>query len=99
DGEAERGRITARLRAGVIELGPALAELLVGRAERVDLRRVARRQRGDPSLDGSPEDERRMWLLHRPRERLLIPEPVRGPVVVEATLGPGANDDLDLLGE
>ena len=40
-----------------------------------------------------------MRLLHRPGERLLVSQAIRGPVVVEALLRPGADDDLDLLRE
>ena len=40
-----------------------------------------------------------MRSLERPRQRVLAAQPVGGPVVVEALLGPGADDDLDLLRE
>ena len=76
-----------------------IAQLVVRRAEGVHLGRVARGERGEARLDRAAEDERRVRLLHRPRERLLIAQRVRRPVVVEALLRPRADDDLDLLGE
>ena len=78
----------------------ALAQLVVRRAERVHLGRVAGRERREPRLDGPAEDERRMRLLDRPRQRRADrASAYAAPVVVEALLRPRANDDLDLLGE
>jgi len=52
-------------------------------------------------LDGAAEDERWMRLLNgaRARQRRLLSKLVRRPAVVERVLGPGPDDDLDLLGE
>ena len=98
-GVAEGRRVAPCLRAGAVERGAALAQLVVRRAERVHLGRVARRERCEPRLYRPAEDERRMRLLHRPGKRLLVSQRVRGAVVVEALLRPGADDDLDLLRE
>ncbi len=98
-GEAERRRIAAGVRAGAVEPLLSLAELVVRRTERVDLVCEARGERRETRLDGAPEDERRMRLLEGAWKRRLTFELVRRSRVVERVLGPGPDDDLDLLGE
>ncbi len=98
-GVAEARRIAPCLGAGAVERGLALAQLVVRRAERVHLGRVARRERGEPRLHRAAEHQRRVRLLHRPGERLLVAQAIRRAVVVEALLRPRADDDLDLLRE
>src|SRR5687767_548578 len=97
--ETQRGRVAACLLARAVEALLPLAKLHERRAERVHLGRVARREGGEARADRPPEHERRMRELDGTREHGLIAELVRGPGVVEALLGPGADDDLDLLRE
>src|SRR5262249_32256112 len=100
DREPERVRIATRLLAGADETLATLTELVVRGAERVDLVRVARGDRGETRAHGAPENEprrRRVRRLHGSRERGLVFEAVRAARVVEAGLRPRAHDDLDLL--
>ena len=83
----------------MIEALLPLPELVVRGAERVDLVGEASGKRGEAGLDGAAEDERWMRLLNGARQRRLLSKLVRRPAVVERVLGPGPDDDLDLLGE
>ena len=98
-GEAEPRRIAAGVRARAVEPLLSLAELVVWRTEGVDLVGEARGERGKTAFDRPPEDERRMRLLEGAWKRRLTFELVRRSRVVERALGPGPDDDLDLLGE
>src|SRR4249919_867468 len=98
-GVAERRSIARELLAGPVEGRLAPTQLLVRSTERVDLVRIACRERGEARLDGSAKDERRVRLLHGTREGELSAEGVCGSFVIEALRRPRLDNDLDLLRE
>ena len=86
-------------RHGSIQALPSPAQLLVRRAEGVDLVGETRGERCEARLDRAAEDERRVGSLNGTRQRALLAELERLPGMVEGVLGPRPDDDLDLLGE
>ena len=77
----------------------ALDDLVVGRERRVVLVRPAHGGHERPAPRRAADDQRRVRLLHRLRERGAALERVVPAREVEAVLGPLAVHDLELLGE
>ncbi len=98
-GEAEGRGIPPCVPAGAIEARLSLAELVVRRAEGVDLVGEPRRERREAGLDAASQDERRMGLLQRTGQSGQSAQLETRSTVVEGIFGPRPDDDLDLLGE